>query len=92
MSDALASPYHAAGEASVKNTDQTGWSEKNWRRGLWGAATATFGFVEIHLQRSDEGLQALPGWTPRGFSVATTGGPTASCRWSDVKSAGPPIA
>jgi transposase len=39
-SDALASPYQeaqaAVRQAPVKNTDETGWSEKGQRRWLWG--------------------------------------------------------
>jgi transposase len=71
MSDALASPYQEAGEAvreaPVKNTDETGWSEKGQKRWLWGAATTTVAFFVIHLRRSYEGLQALLGETPRGI-------------------------
>jgi transposase len=70
MSDALASPYHEAGEAvreaAVKNTDETGWSEKGQKRWLWGAATATVAFFVIHLRRGFEGLQALLGETIQG--------------------------
>ena len=78
MSDALASPYQeaqeAVREAPVKNTDETGWSEKGQKRWLWGAATATVAFFVIHLRRSYEGLQALLGETPRGI--------VGSDRWS----------
>jgi len=77
-SDALARPYQEAAqavrEAPVKNTDETGWSEKGQKRWLWGAATATVAFFVIHLRRSYEGLQALLGETPRGI--------VCSDRWS----------
>ena len=62
---ALASPYQeaeeAVREAPVKNTDETGWSEKGQKRWLWTAATATVAFFVIHLRRNFEGLQALLG-------------------------------
>ncbi len=78
MSQALARPYQEAGEAvreaAVKNTDETGWSEKGQKRWLWGAATATVAFFVIHLRRSYEGLQALLGETPQGI--------VCSDRWS----------
>jgi transposase len=70
-SDALGSPYHeaqvAVREAPVKNTDETGWSEKGQKRWLWGAATATVAFFVIHLRRNFEGLQALLGETIKGI-------------------------
>jgi len=76
--DALASPYHeaqeAVREAPVKNTDETGWSEKGQKRWLWGAATATVAFFVIHLRRNFEGLQALLGETINGI--------VCSDRWS----------
>ena len=50
----------------VKNTDETGWSEKGQKRWLWTAATATVAFFVIHLRRSFEGLQALLGETISG--------------------------
>jgi transposase len=78
MSDALASPYQEAGlavrQAPVKNTDETGWSEKGQKRWLWGAATATVAFFVIHLRRNFEGLQALLGETIQGI--------VCSDRWS----------
>jgi len=71
MSDALASPYQeaqrAVREAPVKNTDETGWSEKGQKRWLWGAATATVAFFVIHLRRNFEGLQALLGEAIKGI-------------------------
>ena len=77
-SDALASPYQeaqeAVREAPVKNTDETGWSEKGQKRWLWGAATATVAFFVIHLRRNFEGLQALLGETINGI--------VCSDRWS----------
>ena len=76
--EALASPYHEAQEAvrqaPVKNTDETGWSEKGQKRWLWGAATATVAFFVIHLRRNFEGLQALLGETIHGI--------VCSDRWS----------
>src|SRR3954451_12328461 len=78
MSGALASPYQeaqvAVQEAPVKNTDETGWSEKGRKRWLWGAATATVAFFVIHLRRNFEGLQALLGETIKGI--------VCSDRWS----------
>jgi transposase len=78
MSDALANPYHEAAEAvreaAVKNTDETGWSERGQKRWLWTAATATVAFFVIHLRRSYEGLQALLGETITGV--------VCSDRWS----------
>ncbi len=75
---ALASPYEEVGaavrEAPVKNTDETGWSEKGQKRWLWTAATATAAFFVIHLRRSFAGLQALLGETPQGV--------IGSDRWS----------
>jgi len=69
-SDALAGAYHEAQavvrEAPVKNTDETGWSEKGQKRWLWGAATATVAFFVIHLRRNFAGLQALLGETVQG--------------------------
>jgi transposase len=76
--EALASPYREAQEAvrqaPVKNTDETGWSEKGQKRWLWGAATATVAFFVIHLRRNFEGLQALLGETIHGI--------VCSDRWS----------
>ena len=70
-SAALASPYQeaqaAVRDAPVKNTDETGWSEKGQKRWLWGAATATVAFFVIHLRRNFEGLQALLGETINGI-------------------------
>ena len=70
-SAALASPYQeaqaAVRDAPVKNTDETGWSEKGQKRWLWAAATATVAFFVIHLRRSFEGLQALLGETITGI-------------------------
>jgi Transposase IS66 family len=43
----------------VKNTDETGWSEKGQKRWLWEAATATVAFFVIHLRRNFKGFQAL---------------------------------
>ena len=75
---ALADPYDEVGaavrDAPVKNTDETGWSEKGQRRWLWTAATATAAFFVIHLRRSFAGLAALLGETPRGV--------ICSDRWS----------
>ena len=77
-SAALASPYQeaqaAVREAPVKNTDETGWSEKGQKRWLWAAATATVAFFVIHLRRNFEGLQALLGETITGI--------VCSDRWS----------
>jgi transposase len=68
---ALASPYQeaqtAVREAPVKNTDESGWSEKGQKRWLWTAATATAAFFVIHLRRSFAGLQALLGETITGI-------------------------
>ena len=70
-SAALACPYQeaqaAVRDAPVKNTDETGWSEKGQKRWLWGAATATVAFFVIHLRRNFEGLQALLGETINGI-------------------------
>ena len=70
-SAALASPYHeaqtAVHDAPVKNTDETGWSEKGQKRWLWTAATATVAFFVIHLRRNFEGLKALLGETISGI-------------------------
>ncbi len=75
---ALASPYQEAQEAvrqaPVKNTDESGWSEKGQKRWLWTAATATVAFFVIHLRRGFEGLQALLGETITGI--------VCSDRWS----------
>jgi transposase len=75
---ALASPYQEAKtvvrEAPVKNTDETGWSEKGQKRWLWAAATTTVAFFVIHLRRNFEGLQALLGETIKGV--------VCSDRWS----------
>ena len=77
-SAALAGPYReaqtAVREAPVKNTDETGWSEKGQKRWLWTAATATVACFVIHLRRSFEGLQALLGETITGI--------VCSDRWS----------
>ena len=70
-SAALAGPYQeaqaAVRDAPVKNTDETGWSEKGQKRWLWAAATATVAFFVIHLRRNFEGLQALLGETINGI-------------------------
>jgi transposase len=70
-SAALARPYQeaqaAVRDAPVKNTDETGWSQKGQKRWLWGAATATVAFFVIHLRRNFEGLQALLGETINGI-------------------------
>jgi transposase len=75
---ALAGPYQeaeaAVRAAPVKNSDETGWSEKGQRRWLWTAATATVAFFVIHLRRSFAGLKALLGETPTGI--------VGSDRWS----------
>ena len=75
---ALASPYEeakaAVREAPVKNTDETGWSEKGQKRWLWTAATATAAFFVIHLRRNFAGLKALLGETITGV--------VCSDRWS----------
>ena len=77
-SAALAGPYReaqtAVREAPVKNTDETGWSEKGQKRWLWTAATTTVACFVIHLRRSFEGLQALLGETITGI--------VCSDRWS----------
>jgi transposase len=77
-SAALASAYQeaqaAVRDAPVKNTDETGWSEKGQKRWLWTAATATVAFFVIHLRRGFEGLQALLGETITGV--------VCSDRWS----------
>jgi transposase len=77
-SAALASAYQeaqaAVRDAPVKNTDETGWSEKGQKRWLWTAATATVAFFVIHLRRGFEGLQALLGETITGV--------ICSDRWS----------
>ena len=92
-SDALAGPYQEAAEAvrqaPVKNTDETGWSEKGRKRWLWAAATATVAFFVIHLRRSYEGLQALLGQTPRGIVCSDRSSTSASSRWNCDRSAGP---
>jgi transposase len=75
---ALASPYLEAQavvrDAPVKNTDETGWSERGQKRWLWTAATTTAAFFVIHLRRSFKGLQALLGETIAGV--------VCSDRWS----------
>jgi transposase len=75
---ALASPYQeaqaAVRDAPVKNTDESGWSERGQKRWLWTAATATVAFFVIHLRRSFAGLQALLGETITGI--------VCSDRWS----------
>lgn len=75
---ALAGPYDEVGTvvraASVKNTDETGWSENGQKRWLWASATTTAAFFVIHLRRSFAGLQALLGETPQGV--------VCSDRWS----------
>jgi len=58
----------------VKNTDESGWSEKEQKRWLWTAATATVALFVIHLRRSFEGLQSLLGETIAGI--------VCSNRWS----------
>jgi transposase len=77
-SAALASSYQeaqaAVRDAPVKNTDETGWSEKGQKRWLWTAATATVAFFVIHLRRNFEGLKALLGETITGV--------VCSDRWS----------
>jgi transposase len=77
-SAALASSYQeaqaAVRDAPVKNTDETGWSEKGQKRWLWTAATATVAFFVIHLRRNFEGLKALLGETINGV--------VCSDRWS----------
>src|SRR4051794_15264176 len=77
-SAALAHPYQeaqaAVREAPVKNTDETGWSEKGQKRWLWTAVTATVACFVIHLRRSFEGLQALLGEAIQGV--------VCSDRWS----------
>jgi transposase len=77
-SAALANPYEeardAVRDAPVKNTDETGWSEKGQKRWLWTAATATAAFFVIHLRRGFEGLKALLGETITGI--------VCSDRWS----------
>ena len=75
---ALASSYQeaqaAVRDALVKNTDETGWSEKGQKRWLWTAATATVAFFVIHLRRNFEGLKTLLGETINGV--------VCSDRWS----------
>ncbi len=70
MTAALTDPYQeaqaAVHDAPVKNTDETGWSEKGQKRWLWAAATATVAFFVIHLRRNFQGLQALLGETITG--------------------------
>jgi transposase len=70
-SAALADPYQeaqvAVRDAPVKNTDETGWSEKGQKRWLWTAATAMAAFFVIHVRRNYEGLQALLGETIKGI-------------------------
>jgi transposase len=66
LAGAYAEAGQAVGDAPVKNTDETGWSEKGQRRWLWTAATATVAFFVIHLRRSFEGLRALLGETITG--------------------------
>ena len=77
-SAALAGSYQeaqaAVQNAPVKNTDETGWSERGQKRWLWTAATATVAFFVIHLRRNFEGLKALLG--------ETTTGVVCSDRWS----------
>jgi transposase len=78
MCAALANPYQEAETAvrvaKVKNTDESGWSEKGRQRWLWAAATETVAFFVIHLRRSFAGLQALLGETIHGV--------VCSDRWS----------
>ena len=78
MCAALAGPYQeaeaAVRAAPVKDTDETGWSEKGQKRWLWTAATATVAFFVIHLRRSFAGLKALLGETLTGV--------VCSDRWS----------
>ena len=70
-SAALACPYQeaqtAVHDAPVKNTDETGWSEKGQKRWLRGAATATVAFFVIPLRRNFAGLKALLGETINGI-------------------------
>jgi transposase len=70
-SAALAGGYDeaqvAVRAAPVKNTDETGWSEKGQTRWLWTAATATAALFVIHLRRNFAGLQALLGETITGI-------------------------
>jgi transposase len=77
-STALADPYQeaqtAVRNAPVKNTDETGWSEKGQKRWLWTAATATVAVFVIHLRRNFAGLKALLGETITGI--------VCSDRWS----------
>jgi transposase len=62
---ALAGAYQEVQEevrgATVKNTDETGWSEAGQKRWLWMAATATAALFVIHLRRGFTGLKALLG-------------------------------
>lgn len=70
-SAALAGGYDeaqaAVRDAPVKNTDETGWSEKGQKRWLWAAATATVALFVIHLRRNFAGLKALLGETITGI-------------------------
>ena len=66
LAGAYAEARQAVADAPVKNTDETGWSEKGQRRWLWTAATATAAFFVIHLRRSFTGLRALLGQTITG--------------------------
>ena len=76
---ALVAPYHEAQEAvraaPVKNTDESGWSQRGQERcWLWTAATATIAFFIIHVRRGAEGLHAFLGETVTGV--------VCSDRWS----------
>jgi transposase len=75
---ALVAPYHEVQEAvraaPVKNTDESGWSQRGQKRWLWTAATATVAFFMIHVRRGAEGLHALLGETVTGV--------VCSDRWS----------
>lgn len=71
MCAALAAPYReaeaAVRAAPVKNTDETGWSERGRKRWLWTAATTTTALFVIHMRRSFAGFQALLGETTVGI-------------------------
>lgn len=74
LAGAYAEVQQVVSDAAVKNTDETGWSERGQKRWLWTAATATAAFFVIHLRRSFEGLMALLGETITGI--------VCSDRWS----------
>jgi len=67
LTDAHDQARHAVGTAPVKNTDETGWSERGQKRWLWAAATATVAVFVIHVRRNFEGLKALLGETITGI-------------------------